>query len=152
MQIYEFVRDSLVWMATIALLWPLNAPMMGLAIKVLFGQREIDMEDFEFWTRSTLAALVVAIATAAMLVVDYVLAVTAELPPGLVHMVVLFAYLGGAVYLIYLFFNLEDFFQALGAFLIYVFLPITVLYVVNWMFGWWRPVLGFTGGWLKAVQ
>lgn len=152
MQIYEFVRDSLMWIASVALLWPVNAPMMGLAVKILFGQRPIEMEDYEFWVRSTLAALVLALVTAATLVVDYVLAVTVELPPGVVHMVVLLAYLGTASYVIYLFFNLEDFFQAFGAFLIYVFLPITVLFVINAVFHIWRPMLGLTGGWLKAVQ
>lgn len=152
MAIYEFVRDSLMWMATIALLWPLNAPMMGVAIKVLFGQREIDMDDGEYWGRSILASLFVALATAATLVIDWFLAVSIELPSGLVHMVLLLAYLAASAYAIFLVFNLEDFFQALGAFLIYVFLPTTVLYIVNWMFGWWSPLLRFTGSWLAAVK
>jgi len=152
MEIFEFVRGSLIWMATIALLWPLNAPMMGLAMKVLFGQRPIDMEEFEYWTRSTLAAFGVAITTLVMIGIDYFLAFSAEMPEGVVHMVLLPAYFAAAAYVIFVVFNLEDYFQALGGMLLYVFLPIAVLYIVNAMFGWWQPMLNLIGSWLKEVS
>lgn len=150
MPIYEFVRDSLIWMAAVALLWPLNAPMMGLAIKVLFGQQPIDMEDFEYWGRATLASLAIVVATAAMLLLDYFLAVTIELPSGLVHMVILPAYIAASAYMIFFVFNLEDYFQALGGFIIYVVLPIAVLYIIR--FGTWAPVVNYTGSWIAAVK
>ena len=51
MELFQFLRGTLAWMASITLLWPINVPLLALAFKIRQGAKEIDMERDEFWKR-----------------------------------------------------------------------------------------------------
>jgi hypothetical protein len=150
MALYLFVYKSLAWMATVACLWPVNIPMAGLAYKIRQGHKPIDMESDEFWWRCTFAPLILAGITLAFIGADYFLT-DSDFPSGPVHLVIFLGYLGSASWLYYVFFALEDFFQALGMVLIYLCIPIAVLFLFNLITGWWNPVLDLVLKWLKEV-
>ncbi len=149
-EMYEFLRGLLAWTATVAVLWPVNVPLAALAFKITHGQRPLDMETSEFWTRSTFAALGVSLLTLAMLIVDYWLAVKAEFPAGPIHLAIFMAYVPAAVFILFVFFALDDLLQALGLFVLYIYLPVLVLYVLNLLVGWWDPLVDYANEWLKA--
>jgi len=147
---FEFFRKSLAWMATVAVLWPLNIPMAGLALKIRQGYKPIDMESEEYWWRCTFATLILEIITFAFIWADWLLT-GIELPPGPVHLMILLAYLGAASWLFFVFFALEDFFQAFGMVLIYLYVPMTVLFLLNLLTHWWDYFLNLPLFYLKAT-
>lgn len=151
MELYLFVRGALAWTVTIAALWPVNIPLAFLAYKIRQGPKPIDMPRAALWWRCTFATLLVAVMTAGFVIVDYLLASLAGFPPGPIHLIILMAYIPAAAGIFFVFFALEDFFQGLSMFMIYVYLPVLVLYVINAMIGVWNPLLNYAGGWLKAV-
>jgi hypothetical protein len=151
MELYLFVWGTLAWTIAIAALWPLNIPLAWLAYRIWHGNKPIDeeMQD-ELWRRSSYGAAAIAAAAWSVLVLDYVLASWAELPAGLVHMVLLLSLLSFAAWLMMLFFAMEDFFSGLNILMIYLYLPVFVLWVpdrllfgasgpnplVNWFLSW----------------
>lgn len=148
MEFYNFFRDALVWTVTLALLWPLNIPLLALAFRVQSGTREIDMEPGEFWYRSTVAALVVALATVGLVILDYGLVAGAELPAGPVHLFLFMLYILAVTWILFFFFGMDDPGQGLGLFVMYIYLPVFVLFVANWFYPFMEPVLGFVQEWL----
>ena len=136
-------------MATVSVLWPVNIPMAGLALKIRQGHTPIDMEDDEYWWRCTGGSLVLAVATLVCIWVDHLLTGNLDLPAGPVHMVIFFAFIAAGGWLYELFFALEDFFAGLGMVMIYLYIPMTVLFLLNLVTGWWNPLLRFALGWLK---
>ncbi len=143
MELYDFLRGTLAWTATIACLWPINVPMLAFAFKVQQGAKPIDMENDEYWTRSFVGSLVIGLVTAAAIFVDYMLADWAEFPAGPVHLVIYIAYVPLAVWLLALFFAIDDLAQGLSIFMIYLYLPIFVLFTLNWLLGLVNPSLRF---------
>ena len=141
MDLFDVFRSSFVWMVTVAVPWPINIPMAGLAYKIRQGNKPIDMESDEFWWRCTGGTFILSLITLAFIYLDTVLTGDADLPPGPVHMVVFLGYLAAASWLYFIFFALEDFFQALGMVLIYLYIPMTVLYLFNLLTHWWTPLL-----------
>jgi hypothetical protein len=151
MEMYSFLRGILAWTATIACLWPLNAPLLALAFKIQQGPKPIDMESNEFWARSFAGSLVLALTTAAFVFIDYLLADAAELPAGPTHLVVFAAYVPLAVWIVTLFFAMDDLLHGFSLLIIYLFLPIFVLFVLNAMMGFWNPMLDYVFTWIKEV-
>ena len=150
MEFYYFLRGTLAWTATVALLWPFNIPMAALAYKIRLGPNKNPLKPKEYWVRSGAVATVVAAITLVALVLDYVLAEEMDFPAGPVHLVVFMAYVPAAVWAIFVFFALEDLMQALSVFVIYIYLPVLVLYVLNAIIGFWQPLVDLAGGWLKV--
>jgi hypothetical protein len=148
---YEYFRFNLAWLATIALLWPLNIPLAALAYKIRQGHAPISMEPQEFWLRCTFATLFLELVTIGTVGLDYFLAEDADLPAGVVHIVVFVGYGAVAWWLFFIMFALEDPFQGLSMFCIYLYLPMMVLFLVNKMFGLWNPLLNLALGWLKTT-
>lgn len=151
MELYEFLRGTLAWTATIACLWPLNAPLLALAFKVQQGAKTIDMENDEYWTRSFVTSLVLGIVTALFIVLDYLLAGWAGLPPGPVHLIVYVGYVPLAVWILTLFFAMDDLLNGFSLFIIYLYLPVFVLFVLNLIVGFWNPLLDYVYTWLPPV-
>ncbi|MBM4068979.1 MAG: hypothetical protein FJ271_08560 [Planctomycetes bacterium] len=151
MELYHFVRGALAWTVTIAALWPVNIPLAFAAYKIRQGPKPIDMPKNALWWRCTFATLLVAVMTVGFVIVDYMLAGWAGFPAGPIHLLVLMGYIPAAAGIFFVFFALEDFFQGLSMFMIYMYLPVLVLYVINAMIGVWNPLLNYAGGWLKAV-
>jgi hypothetical protein len=147
----RFLRGGLAWTVLVASFWPLNVPLAALAYKIHRGPQPLGMERSELWIRATFAALGVALATLAMLGVDYALIRFAELPPGPIHLAAFAGYLPVAVWILFLFFALDDLLTALGLFVIYIYLPVAVLFVLNFLIGFWDPLEQWPGTWLKAA-
>jgi hypothetical protein len=152
MELYNFVRGTLAWTATIACLWPINAPLLAFAFKVQQGAKPIDMENDEYWTRSFVASLVLGLVTAAFIFVDYMLADWADFPPGPIHVIVYVAYVPVAVWILTVFFAMDDLTHGLSLFMVYVYLPVFVLWVLNWPIGFWNPLLRIVGEYLPVAK
>jgi hypothetical protein len=149
MEIYSFLRGLLAWTATIACLWPLNAPLLALAFKIQQGPKPIDLD--RFWFRCFAGSLVLAVTTAAFVFIDYLIADAAELPAGPTHLVIFTAYVPAAVWILAYFFAMDDLLHGLSLLIIYLFLPIFVLFVFNAISGLWNPVLGYVFQWIRPV-
>jgi len=149
-EFYYFLRGTLAWTATVAILWPFNILLAALAYKIRLGPNKNPLKPKEYWVRSGAVATVVAAITLVALVLDYVLAEEMDFPAGPVHLVVFMAYVPAAVWAIFVFFALEDLMQALSVFVIYIYLPVLVLYVLNEIIGFWQPLVDLAGGWLKV--
>lgn len=149
MEVYQFLRGSLAWTVTVAGLWPLNIPLAVLAYRIRLGPQPITMPRKELWWRATFAALIVALITVAMVLVDYYLAENIGFPAGPVHLIVFMSYVPAVVWVFFVFFALEDFFQGLNLFVIYVYLPVLVLFLLNAVVPFWEPFLIVARDWLK---
>ena len=148
-EFYQFLRGTLAWTASVAVLFPLNIPLMALAYKIRNGPNRISMPRQEFWWRSTGAALAVTVCTLVMLGVDYLLAEGAAFPAGIIHMVMLMAYVPAAVWACFVMFALDDPLQGLSVVVLYLTLPVLVLYLLNLVVAFWLPV-DWAYDWLKA--
>ncbi len=151
MELYNFLRGSLAWAASIAVLWPLNVPLMALAYKVRNGPKPVLLTAGEFWTRATFAALVIAVLTLVIVGLDYSLAVGADLPAGPVHLVMLVAYVASGMWVLFVFLALDDLMQGVSVFVIYLCLPIGVFFVINLIVPFWQPLVDLAQGWLKEA-
>lgn len=149
MELYNFLRGTLAWTATIACLWPVNAPLMALAFKIQYGPKTIDMENDEYWTRSFVTSLVLGLVTAAFIFFDFLIA--SEFPAGPTHLIVFVAYVPVAAWILTQFFAQDDLLFGLSMFVIYIFLPTLVLFVVNWLTGLWNPLLDYAYEWIREV-
>jgi len=151
MEFYLFVRDFLAWTASVACLFPVNVPILFFAHRIREGQlaNEDDrMDSDEAWKRAGLGALVLALTTAVFLFADVVFALWADLPAGMVHFVVLIAYIPAAAYVLAMFFAYDDYFHGLGLLTLYLGLPLAALFLINWPTGLWKPVVGFFASYL----
>ena len=155
MELYNFMRSALAWTATIACLWPINIPLLFAAYRIREGRvpegddTRVDNEDL--WPRCALNALLVALLAAAWIFVDLVAADWLALPPGLVHFVVFPLFIASGAFLLAQFFGYEDPFIGLSILMIYLYLPILVLALLNTLIGFWDPVLGIVLAYLKEI-
>jgi hypothetical protein len=149
--LFEFLRYTVAWTTTIAVIWPLNVPLAAFAYKVRNGAKPIDMPRSELWTRSTFAALGLAVAALVMVGLDYYLAFEAEFPPGPVHAIVYMAFLPAAAWYFFVMFALEDMGQGLSVAFLYLYLPLIVLLPLHGLFGVWSFLLNPTLAWLKTT-
>ncbi|MCI0640234.1 MAG: hypothetical protein L0Y72_29295 [Gemmataceae bacterium] len=149
MELFAFFRDTLAWIATITVLLPLNIPMLALAYRIQNGPKPLDMEPAELWSRAGGAGVCLAALCAAFVYLDYLLADAAELPPGPIHLLILFGYVPAAVWIVFVFFAYSDLFDALSVLVIDLGLPIFVLFFLNAIFGLWKWALNFAYDWLK---
>lgn len=155
MEHYSFVRACIAWMASLAGLPFLSIPLLFLAYKIREGRPpeddDVRMENDEIWKRSALAGGVLTAATFGFLFLDLVLAKWADFPAGVVHFAVFLAYVAAGAGIVMVFFAYEDFFAGLAHLTIFFALPMIVLYLLNALLGFWNPVLGWFGGFLKEV-
>jgi hypothetical protein len=151
---YYFLRGTLAWTATVAILLPFNIPLAALAYKIRLGTNKNPFKSKEYWGRSALVSLVVAGITAVALVLDNFLTDGTDFPPGPIHLVVFMAYVPAAMWAIFWFFALEDPMQALSVFVIYFYLPMPLVYllhlVIQAMLGW-DPYVDIPGNLLMKV-
>ncbi len=154
MEIYGFVRGALAWMASIACLIAINSPLLYATYRISVGRvpedDETRMDNDELWTRSLYASGVLAVTTVAFFFVDYVLAVWAEVPAGVVHFTLFLAYVPAAAFVLTYFFAQEDIFKGLGHLALF-FAPIAVLYPITLVLPYWGYWVGFLESWLKPV-
>jgi hypothetical protein len=154
MEFYGFVRTFLAWTASIACLFPINVPLLYLAHRIREGgatTEENRMDSEELWKRSALGSIVLALVTAALFFVDVVLATWADMPPGIIHFVILLAYIPAAAFVLMMFLAYDDYFHGLGLLTVYLGLPLFVLWIVNVLLGVWNPVVRFFASFLREI-
>lgn len=156
MEIYNFLRGSLAWVASVALLYPLYVPLLFYGHRIREGpvreDDETQMDNGEVWTRSFLGALVVWVLTVVCIFLDLLLADWLDLPAGIVHLVIVIAFFAAASFLLMQFFAYEDYFYGLSLLALSLFLPIVVLFIANSLVGFWNPWLNFLLGYLKEIR
>jgi len=152
MELYSFVWGTLAWTMLVASAWPLNVPLAWASYRIWHGNtKPIDEEmEEELWRRSAYGSLAILAGAWALLLIDYVLATWAELPAGLIHMVILLTLIALAAWLMMLFFALEDFFSGLSLLIIYFYLPVFILWLPNRLTGMLDGVLNWFYGWLAT--
>lgn len=151
MELFAFFRDVLAWSATIACLWPLNIPWAYLAYVIRNGPRELPIDTEELWWRCVWGTLALAVTTAAFIFIDWIFADWFYFPPGVVHLSVFMGYVPAAVWVLTLFFAFTDLLDGLGLFVLYLFLLMAGLWVLNAVTGLWQPLLDYVNTWLLPV-
>jgi hypothetical protein len=126
--------------AAVTLIWPVNIPLVALAVKVRQGRKPIDMEAYELWWRCTFAALGLAVLTLILVGLNYLLVQSAEMPVGPVHLVLLLAYLPAAIGYTYWIMGLDDLLEAAGIFALYILLPGLPLLLAGRLAHWWEAL------------
>ena len=149
---YPFVRGLLAWIVTIACLWPLNVPILAFAFRASCGPKPPAMETSEFWTRATVASLAFGLLTLGFVVIDSLLAHGMGFPAGPVHLLILGSLLPVGMWLCFVMFALDDLGQGMTILVMYLMMPIFVLYPVNALFGLWDPLLAWPLEWLKEMK
>jgi hypothetical protein len=139
---FSFVAWVLVTIVAVTAIWPLNIPLLALAVKVRLGTQKLDYEVSEFWWRSTFGALGLLVLTLILLGLCYGLIVEMEFgqqaqAKGIIQLVLLAIYVPVAVLYLFWMLALEDMLQAVSVFLLYVGLPGLPLLLVGWLFGLW---------------
>ncbi len=156
MDIFQFFWGALAWTVTVAALWPVNAPMAALSFRIWRETKESDIEGGELWVRAFLASFILAVLVVVFVAIDYVLADLAEFPPGIIHLVVFVSFLALGCWVMLYIFSLGDFFEGLSLVVIYLFLPVIVLWLLNALLGlispslrFWDPLVNLATLWLK---
>ena len=151
MELYDFFRGLFAWTVADAVLWPLNVPMLALAFKIQTGAKRLPFNREQLWWRSTFAALFLGLTAIAFTVLDYLLVAAAEFPAGPVHLVAFAGFVPVAAWILFVMFAHSELFEGLGLFVIYIYLPTFVLFVVNQLLGIWNPLLNYAYEWIKPV-
>lgn len=153
--IFEFSWAALAWMATIAILWPVNAPMAALAFRIWRETKDTDIEGGELWTRAFLTSGALALLMVGFVMLDWVLADVAEIASGPIHLAVVIGFVALASWVVQYLFSLDDYFEGLSMVLVYLFLPLLALFALNALLGWlnpslrfWDPLVNLVEGWL----
>jgi hypothetical protein len=141
-EFFSFVAWVLVTVVAVTAIWPLNIPLLALAVKVRLGTQKLDFEVAEFWWRCTFGALGLFVFTVILLGLCYGLIVELEFgqqaqAKGIIQLVLLGMYTPLAVLYLFWMLALEDMLQALSVFLLYVGLPGLPLLLIGWLFGLW---------------
>ena len=114
MDLYGFVSWSLVIVAAVTLIWPVNIPLVALAYRVHLGRQPSLMETRELWLRSTLGALGLCGLSLVMIGLIYVGVEIAQVTAGPVQLTLFVAYLAAAVGFLFWVLALEDMVKAHG--------------------------------------
>jgi hypothetical protein len=148
-ELYKFFWGALAWIATIAVLWPINVPLLALAYKIQNGAKPLPIERAELWYRSAFGAGILALVTLGFVLLDYLIIDWADLPPGPIHLAAFVGYIPSAAYVLTIAFAYGELAEGLGIFVIYVGLPVMALFLINAVLGVWEWPLRFAHGYLK---
>jgi len=138
--LYGFVSWSLVIVAAVTLIWPVNIPLVALAYRVHQGRQPSLMETRELWLRSTLGALGLCGLSLVMIGLIYVGVEIAQVTAGPVQLTLFVAYLAAAVGFLFWVLALEDMVKALGVFSLYILLPGLPLLLLGRILGFWQSL------------
>jgi hypothetical protein len=118
--------------------WPLTVPLLALAVKVRRGTAPLDYEDQkEYWLRCTLGSLGIGVAAWIILGLMYGLIVELEFSAaaGVIQLALLLLLIPAAAGFLFWALALEDFFQALSVFGIFVLVPGLPLALIGYLLG-----------------
>jgi hypothetical protein len=136
--LFSFVAWLLVTVVVVTILWPLNIPLLALAIKVRRGQAPIGYDTpTELWWRCTFGALGLAVFALIVVGLSYGLIYEMEMQAaqGPVHLVLLLVFIAAGIPYLFWVLGLEDMVEAAGIFVLYVFLPGLPLFGLGWLLG-----------------
>jgi hypothetical protein len=149
-EFFEFFRQVLIFLVTISLYWPLTIPLAALAYKVRHGATPIPLGTVAYWLRSTVAALGMVVIALSLTGFDATLT-AADLPPGVVHLVIFALFVPLASWWMYTVFALEDFWEGLSTLLLFVFVPGIVLVLLHLAFDVKAPHFLDIYEWIKPL-
>jgi hypothetical protein len=138
--VLSFLSWLLVTIVGVTVLWPLNIPIAALAYKLRQGNQPMPLEPGPFWWRATFAALGLFVLSWVFVGLAHVLITGADLPANAVHLVLLLVYLPAGVWYFLWMFALEDFFQALSVFVLYVAVPGLPFFLLHRLIHGWKPL------------
>ena len=135
MDLFSFVAWLLVTVVIVTILWPLNIPMLALAIKVRRAQQPLGYEPAELWWRCTFGALGLAVLALIVCGLSYGLIEEMEMKgvQGPVHLVLLLLFIAAGIPYLFWMLGLDDMVEAAGIFMLYVFLPGLPLFGLGWL-------------------
>ncbi len=113
----------------------------GARFSHLAQTRETDIEGGELWLRAFYASFALAALIALFVGLDWLLADLAEFPAGPIHIIVFVGFVALAAYVLVYIFSLDDYFEGLSLLIIYLFLPLLVLFGLNYLLGLVNPSL-----------
>jgi hypothetical protein len=136
--LFSFVAWLLLTVVVVTIAWPLNIPLLALAVKVRRGQQPTGYETpAELWWRCTFGALGLAVLALIIAGLSYGLIVEMEMTQarGPVHLVLLLVFFAAAVPYLFWMLGLDDMVEAAGICMLYVFLPGLPLLALGWLLG-----------------
>ncbi|HEV3261972.1 MAG TPA: hypothetical protein VG013_34295 [Gemmataceae bacterium] len=134
------VSWTLVMVAAVTVIWPLNIPLVALAYKVRHGGAPIPLETANFWARSTFASLGLCVLSLVLVGLVYALVRGAGMPPEIMDLMLLMAYVPAAVWFLFWMFALEDMLEGLSLFLLYILLPALPIFLIGRFTGLWQKL------------
>src|ERR1051326_1629571 len=150
--LFQAFAAALVVIAFATLIWPLNVPIAAGAYRVYHQGKPPPFEPQEFWVRSTLTALGLALLTVVFLFVLYLLVDVWELKDvqGPIEVALFLLYLPAGIAFVFWMYAMDDMMESTGVFFLYVSmsgLPFLFIYWVahlsakisNWV-PWLLPV------------
>jgi hypothetical protein len=138
--VLTFFSWLMVTIVGVTVLWPLNIPVAALAYKIRQGNQPMPLEPGPFWWRATFAALGLFVLSWVAVALDQMLVKGAEFPANAVHLVLLLVYLPAGVWYLLWMFALEDFFQALSLFVLYITVPGLPFFLLHRLIHGWKPL------------
>jgi hypothetical protein len=144
-QVYVFVRALLAWSISVAVLWPVMFPWSRFAYRIWHGTKPIDEElEDELWWRAGYSSSLMFVVAFVMLLLNYATVDQFGVPSGPVHIVYYLVFLTLAAFIMHYCYYMEDFFQGLSLAVIYLYIPVALLF----LFGRWNPVYQYVLTWL----
>jgi hypothetical protein len=140
--LFKAVSPFLTVLAIVAVIWPLNVPLLAAAIKVSQGTAKLDYEPRELWLRSALGSFGLAVLGLLLLGFAYGLIEEAEFKDarGVIHLVLLLLYVPAGIAFLFWALALDDLVQAISIFALYFLLPGVPLFLLGWLFGLWKAL------------
>jgi len=151
-ELYKFFWGALAWIATVAVLWPANVPLLALAYKIQNGAAPLSIARDELWYRSLVGAGLLALVTVGFFFLDYFFIDWTDFPPGPIHLVIFMAYIPAGAYVMLISFAFAELLEGLGVLIIYLGLPLLALFLVNAVLGIWEGPLDVAYGFLRAPE
>ena len=153
MDLFSFTAWMLLTVVVVTIVWPLNNPLMALAIKVRRANQPIGYEPAELWWRCTFGALGLAVLALIVCGLSYGLIEEMEMKAvqGPVHLVLLLIFIAAGIPYLFWMLGLDDMVEAAGIYVLYVFLPGLPLFALGWLLGLGDRVGPVLGPWLAPV-
>jgi len=151
--LFKTVSPIVTVVVLVCLLWPLNLPLLALAVKVRSGAGKLDYEGpSEYWWRCTLGSFGVAVMSLIMagLLYGLIEEMAFKEPAGIIHLALLMMFVPAAAGYLFWALALEDFIQALSVLTIYLLLPGLLLLLVGWLTGWGKILVPYAP-WLLSI-
>jgi hypothetical protein len=138
--IYGFASWCFTVMVLVTVAWPVNMLFLALAVKISKGRSRLDMSLGELFWRSLGGSLGLAFGSLVAMGIAYWLVGSAQVPPGMVHIGLLFLFVLAAIAFLVWILAIDDLGQTLSIFLLYLLLPGLPLLLAGRFLGLWSTL------------